>query len=238
MQLNHLYPDVRAVESPKSIGFSLHAKKISNGRWCASNKRTWEWTRTIDVCLLFCALGILLRPPLHRSLILPVACSPFPSPPSACRRPLLPVATNCRPHAIVFLLSSQRPSAAFCSQPCRLYHAALPHLPYRSPHYCHCYLLSCHYHCPASFFLPYPTSTAVAAPTTITLCSCAQPITVALSSSPPHRLPPLPTISPMLLSSPSPLPLLLSPPHYHCFPPMTLHYALACLTAALLPYCD
>ncbi|RWW00403.1 hypothetical protein BHE74_00046251 [Ensete ventricosum] len=49
-----------------------------------------------------------------------------------------------------------------------LYHIALPYLPYRSPHCCYCYLLSCHCRCLASF-LPCLTSTTAAAPTTITL---------------------------------------------------------------------
>ncbi|RWV79511.1 hypothetical protein BHE74_00057071 [Ensete ventricosum] len=53
--INRPYPGVRAVEPPSSAGeppipgfsgyrFGRHPKKISSGRWCASRRRTREWT--------------------------------------------------------------------------------------------------------------------------------------------------------------------------------------------------
>ncbi|RRT49265.1 hypothetical protein B296_00020971 [Ensete ventricosum] len=43
-RVNRPYPDIRAVEPPRSTGFDLHPKKIGRRRWCALRRRTWEWT--------------------------------------------------------------------------------------------------------------------------------------------------------------------------------------------------
>ncbi|RWW71448.1 hypothetical protein BHE74_00020810 [Ensete ventricosum] len=149
----------------------------------------------------------------------------------ACRRclphPLLPSATIASTAAAFAVATpicsqqSQPPLVGPSSSPV-VATAAIPlHLPCCNVRCCHCCLLPCHCCCPASFFLPCPTSIAVVASAAITLCSSAQPhnrVTVAPSSSPPYCLSPLPTAGPTLLTSPSPLSLLPSPPRYRCFP--------------------
>ncbi|RRT66336.1 hypothetical protein B296_00023698 [Ensete ventricosum] len=43
-RVNRPYPGVRAVERPRLVGFVLYPKKINNRYWCASRRRTQEWT--------------------------------------------------------------------------------------------------------------------------------------------------------------------------------------------------